>query len=357
MKALTITPGTPSGLSWSGQPLEVWGVRVASGAARDDWTAALIAALDEYKRHGVNAITVFYQGSSGGHEAGFSEDGRQIDPGTARRMEQLAHATAERQMLLVAGIFYQRERLPTRDTYLRAAEAAGRQLSPFQNVIVNVVNENAGGGWTDCPFPVQTADGIAQLCETVRGVAPDLLVGGGGVHPGVNAEVAVRPEVDLLLFDWHGHSQEAVESYRAARSAKPMMNVEVFGGRGQGFSEEDDVPQSGQNVTWPGWGRDTPKEAPPGRRRIQGVLPEETEATHRGRQDFLREVEYAARTPGHSLFGHFPGWFQGPSRQPSFNNRFDLGGDGTRRNPGYRWFFEAVARARGLPIETPRAAQ
>jgi hypothetical protein len=348
MGSLSITPGTPSGLSWHGEPLEVWGVRVASGAARDDWTEALIAALDEYRRYGVNAVTVFYQGSSGGHAPGFSEDGREIEPGTARRMEALARATAERRMLLVAGLFYQRERLPTADAYLRAAAAAGRQLAGYENVLVNVVNEHNVGSWAECPFPVQTVDGIARLCATVRGAAPDLLVGGGGVHPGVNAEIAVRPEVDLLLFDWHDGSQAAVEAYRAAGSDRPLMNVELFGGWGQGFSEEDDGAAAAQNVSWPGWGRNAPREAPPGRRRIQGVLPDETEGTHRGRADFLSEVAYAARTPGYSLFGHFPGWFQGPSRQPTFDNRFDLGGDGSRGDPGYRWFFEAVAAARGV---------
>ena len=347
-KAITVTPGAPSGLSRRGEPLEVWGVRVASAAAREDWTTAQIDSLDEYKRHGVNALTVFYQGSSGGHVQAFSDDGREIDPGVRARMDRLARACAEREMLLVAGIFYQRERLPTREAYVRAAETVGKQLGGYDNVIVNVVNEHNGGNWESCAFPVRTVDGIVELCQVVRGAAPDLLVGGGGIHPGVNAELSLRSELDLLLFDWHGTSQEAVESYRAAGATMPMMNVEVFGGWGQGFVEEDDVPEQGVNVTWPGWGRSAPKEAPPGRRRIQGVLPEKTEGTHRGRADFLAEVEYAARTPGYSLFGHFPGWWQGPSRQPTFDNRFDLGGDGTRANPGIRWYFEAVAKARGI---------
>jgi hypothetical protein len=347
---ITITPGTPSGLSRLGAPLDVWGVRVASGAARDDWTQALIDSLGDYSRHGVNALTVFYQGSSGGHLPAFSEDGRTIDPAVRARVDRLAGACADRDMLLVAGIFYQRERLPTRDAYLRAAEAVAHQLRDRDNVLVNVVNEHNVGSYADCPFPVQTVDGIAELCRTVRAAAPDLLVGGGGVHPGVNAEIAVHPDVDLLLFDWHGTSQEAVESYRAAGSDKPLMNVELFGGWGQGFVEEDDVAEQGVNVAWPGWGRTAPKEAPAGRRRIQGVLPDQTEATHRGRADFLAEVEYAAHTPGFSLFGHFPGWWQGPSRQPTFDNRFDLGGQGTRQDPGIRWYFEAVARARGIEL-------
>ncbi|HET7768878.1 MAG TPA: hypothetical protein VFN74_08870 [Chloroflexota bacterium] len=349
-KAITVTPGTPSGLSRHGQPLEVWGVRVASAAAREDWTKAQIDALDDYKRHGVNTLTVFYQGSSGGHVQAFSDDGREIDSGVRERMDRLARACAEREMLLVAGIFYQRERLATRDAYVRAAEAVGKQLGGHDNVIVNVVNEHNSGGYDGAPFPLRTAEGIVELCQVVRGAAPDLLVGGGGIHPGVNAELSVRPELDLLLFDWHGTSQEAVEAYRAAGSDKPLMNVELFGGWGQGFVEEDDVPEQGVNVSWPGWGRGAPKEAPSGRRRIQGVLPEQTEGTHRGRADFLADVEYAARTPGFSLFGHFPGWWQGPSRQPTFDCRFDLGGDGTRANPGIRWYFEAVARARGIQI-------
>ena len=69
---------------------------------------------------------------------------------------------------------------------------------------------------------------------------------------------------------------------------------------------------------------------------------------HRGKADFLAEIDFAAQTPGFSLFGHFPGWYQGPSRDPSFDNRFDLGGQGTLDDPGIRWYFEAVGRTRGL---------
>lgn len=71
-KALTVTTGTPSGLSWNGQPLEVWGVRAASAAVTDRWTDALIGQLDTYREHCINSLTVFYQGSSGGALPAFS---------------------------------------------------------------------------------------------------------------------------------------------------------------------------------------------------------------------------------------------------------------------------------------------
>ncbi len=346
---LSVTPSTPSGLSQDGVALELWGVRVASAAVNDGWTESLVEQLDAYLRYGVNALTVFYQGSSGGYVPGFSDDGREIDPGIRRRMERLVTAAAEKGLVVVVGIFYQRARLGSRDAYLRAAEQVGRHLARFDNVLINVANEHNGRTWASCPFPVQTVEGIVELCRTVKQPAPDLLVGGGGIHPGVNAELALRPELDVLFFDWHGTSEEAVATYRAAGSEKPLMNVELFGGQAQGYCEEDAVERRGECISWPGWGRTTPRVAPAGRRRVQGVVPpRRQEATHKGKQDFLDEVTFAARTPGFSLFGHLPGWFQGPSRDPTFDCRFDLGGDGTRESPGIRWYFEAVARARGL---------
>lgn len=352
-RGLALAAGTPSGLAWDGEPLELWGVRVASAAARDDWTAALLAQLDTYAEHGVNALAVFYQGSSGGWLPAFSPDGRKLDAGVRRRMARIVAAAAARRMVVVAGLFYQRSRLATRDAYRRATELAARGLAGDDNVIVNVANEHNSKRWADCPFPMREPDGVAELCLVAKGAAPGLLVGGGGIHPGHNAALAARPEPDLVLFDTHDPSDEAVAAYRAAGGGKPLLNVESFGAWAQGFVEEDAAEPPGQNLSWPGWGGDG-DAAPPGRRRIQGVFPPEgTAGTHRGKADFLREIAFAARTPGFSLFANLPAWYQGPSRDPAFDNRFDLGGRGTREDPGIRWYFEAVARARGLRPGTP----
>ena len=378
-RALTVTPGTPSGLSWDGGPLEVWGVRVASAAATDAWTDGLVAHLDEYLRYGVNALTVFYQGSSGGSLQAFSPDGRRIDPAVQRRMERLVDAAAERRMLVVAGVFYQNQVarldprngpwLEDRDAYPRAVETVARSLSRYPNVILNTCNEHTVGQFEACPFPMRTAEGIVELCRAARQGDPDRLVGGGGGHEtgagggaaGVNEQLVARPEVDVLLWDWSRHSPEAVAAYRRVDPDKPTMNVEVFGARAQGFVEV--AAGDGGERTWLRWVGGSSQTPPPpeGHRRVQGVFPDGTQgegrAVHRGKADFLAEIELAAATPGFSLFGHAPGWYQGPSRDPSFDNRFDLGGQGTIEDPGIRWYFEAVARARGAHREDGGAHQ
>ena len=371
-KTLTVTPGTPSGLSWDGAALDVWGVRVASAAAKDAWTEQLIAHLDEYLGYGVNALTVFYQGSSGGSLRSFSPDGREIEPAVQRRMERLIDAAAERRMVVVAGVFYQNQVarldpengawLESRDAYPRAVETVARSLRRYPNVIVNTCNEHTVRPFEACPFPMRTAEGIAVVCRAAKEGDPDRLVGGGGGHgvghgggaTGVNERLVGMPEVDVLLWDWGNHSPEAVAAYRQIAPDKPTMNVEVFGARAQGFVEVDTGTDSGGGNGRPAWVGGSSRTPPPpvGRRRIQGVFPEVSEgeggAVHRGTADFLSEIDLAARTPGFSLFGHFPGWYQGPSRDPAFDNRFDLGGEGTMADPGIRWYFEAVARARGM---------
>jgi hypothetical protein len=364
--SLTITPGTASGFSLDGAPLELWGVRVASAAAKDAWTADLVRHLDAYLAHGINALTVFYQGSSGGALQAFSDDGREIDPAVRRRMERIVGAAAERRMVVVAGVFYQNQVsrldpqhgawLAGRDAYPRAVETVARHLRRYPNVVLNVCNEHTVGSFEACPFPMRTAEGVVELCRAAKQGDPDRLVGGGGGErgAGVNEELLTHPEVEVLLFDWGDPSPAAVAAYRAVDPHKPLMNVEVFGARAQGFVEVDDATSPGNEfgvVEWIGGGSTTAPPGP-GRRRIQGVFPEQTagvgRAVHRGKADFLAEIAYAAQTPGYSLFGHFPAWYQGPSRDPSFDIRFDLGGQGTLEDPGIRWYFEAVARRRGL---------
>jgi hypothetical protein len=356
MGKLAVSREGPSGLSWAGEPLELWGVRAASAAMHDGWTDSLIEQLDVYARYGVNAFTVGYQGSSGGCRLTYAPDGSAIDEGVQRRMERIIDAAARRAMIVVVHTLFraQRGRLdPERGAWLadaasypRALELVARKLARFENVMINVCGEH-NTGWQACPYPVGTAEGILGLCRAVKRGDPNRLVGGGGVHPGLNEAFALHPETDVLFFDSSGASVEAVTAYRAAGAVKPLLNVEVFGGTAEGFVEESaESSAPGVDVTWPGWNT-SGAPLPAGRRQVQGVFPERREGRHKSKADFLAEIEFAARTPGFSLFGHFPAWYQGASRNAAFDCRFDLGGSGTREVPGLRWYFEAVAQARG----------
>ena len=357
MGKLAVTREGPSGLSWAGEPLELWGVRAASAAMHDGWTDSLIEHLDAYARYGINAFTVGYQGSSGGCRLTYSDDGRAIDEGVQRRMERIIEAAASRNMFVIVHTLFRAQRgrldpergawLGEAEAYPRALELVARKLARFENVMINVCGEH-NTGWQACPYPVSTEEGIIGLCRAVRRGDPNRLVGGGGVHPGLNQVFALHPETDVLFFDSSGFSEEAVTAYRAAGAVKPMLNVEVFGGTAEGFVEESaETVTPGVDTTWPGWNT-SGKPIPAGRRQVQGVFPDERQGRHKSKADFQAEIDFAARTPGFSLFGHFPAWYQGASRNASFDCRFDLGGDGTREVPGIRWYFQAVAKKRGL---------
>ena len=62
-----------------GESFDMWGVRVASASQSEAYTRDLIANLGDYKASGINCISVYVQGSSGGFSDPFSEGGLSID--------------------------------------------------------------------------------------------------------------------------------------------------------------------------------------------------------------------------------------------------------------------------------------
>ncbi|MHC4296672.1 MAG: hypothetical protein ACYS7Y_05170, partial [Planctomycetota bacterium] len=82
-----------------GRLYDMWGIRVASASQNQDLTDKLIANLDDYRSYGVNTVTVFVQGSSGGFSDPFSPDGRSIDAGHLTRIRQIIKACDKRRMV------------------------------------------------------------------------------------------------------------------------------------------------------------------------------------------------------------------------------------------------------------------
>lgn len=297
-----------------GQPFDMWGVRVASATRDQALTDHLIAQLDEYKAHGVNTVTVFYQGASGAFYDPFSADGLRVDAGHQARMEQIIRAAADRGMVVIAGIFYQHAPFGLKDAEAvrNATRTVTRALKPFRNVIINIANEQNSRGWADskASYDFQDPERIIELCRVVKETDPQRLVGGGGYDHAKSEIIGRAKDVDVLLFDTDGAALDSGALYdrfvQAGVVGKPIVNVEIFGG----------------------WTN----------QHARGKFAPEV------RQIYFKEIDAAVARPGLYLFLHNTPWMQ---QAPL---RYDLG----QVDDGVRWYFDYVKARRAAPA--PKSA-
>ena len=307
--------------SLDGKPFDMWGVRVASASQTEKYTQSLIANLDDYKASGINCISVFLQGSSGGYSDPFEKGGLSIDIAHFNRISRIIEACAKRDMVVIAGIFYQRTirnpkvcNLKTETDIRNAVVTATKLLKPYKNVILNIANEQNSTNYNAFKgFDFNNPENIVMLCKLAKNIDPERIVGGGGYHDSSNVLIGKSEHVDVLLFDTFdddvakGHSSGWHFNYFKNEGVpfKPIVNVEIFGGWTQKF-----IPQ--------------------------GVY------TDDGKDQHFIEIEDAKTIPGLYVHFHSNPWFQGVAQK--FENHFDLGGDGSSENPGVRWFFENLTR-------------
>jgi hypothetical protein len=196
-----------------------------------------IAAMPEWKRHGLLAVTVNFQGGSPeGYsrsqpwETGaFTAEGA-LRPEFANRMQRVLNAADEQGMVVILGYFYfgQSPRFASDEAVIRATDETTRWLlaGGWRNVLVEINNETNP---TYRP-PILRPERVSELIERVRATkAPDgrtLLVGtsfGGCKVPTTNV-VAVS---DFLLIHGNGASKpeaitELIRKTRALPTYKPM---------------------------------------------------------------------------------------------------------------------------------------
>lgn len=304
-----------------GKPFDMWGVRVASASQKAGYTKSLIKNLDDYKSEGINTLSIYLQGSSGGYSDPFINNGKKIKKNHLRRLKKIIEACGERDMVVVAGIFYQRtvrdhelSNLESEAEIRNAVKTFSYALESYENIIINIANEQNSGYYKDFEaFNYNDPQNIIDLCKLVKETDPERIVGGGGYHDSSNVVIGKSEYVDALLFDtFHGdiednhHSGWHYDYFKQnGVPEKPLVNVELFGG----------------------WTR---KFLP------QGVYTEEGKNIH------LQEIEAAKAQPG--LFVHFHSnpWFQAVAQD--LKNRYYLGGMGTPDDPGVRWFFKEINR-------------
>ena len=284
-----------------GRPTTLWGLRVANVLEDDDHVDRLLAALDAYQAHGINALTWFLQGGSSGTVNAFREDGS-LEPAYLPRCERLLAETAKRGMAVVVGYFYQHRPLRPRTgaDVERAVAAASAWLRPYRHVIVNVANEYHAAAYDQVRsiYPFRDPSAINRLIDVVRAVDPERIVGANAKT--LELVLPVARHADVALHDDPGIAEELLFTHEIG---KPVIDVECAG-----FALDMGHP---------------------------GIFSRDAILFYQA------QVRSAQALRGKSVFFHAH-WFQEPPR------RFELGGYGTRDDPGVHWYFDLVARVRGL---------
>lgn len=305
-----------------GENLPLWGVRLASGSQNEENTQKLIGVLEDYKSYGVNSVSVYVQGSSGGYSDPFRKKGKAIDEAHLDRLKRIVEACQEHEMVPIIGIFYQRtlatdslRRLESKREIYRAVKTLTQALRPYRNVIINIANEQNSSFYRQYEaFDFNDPQNMIDLCRHVKKFDAERIVGAGGYDDSLNIIIGKSDAVDVLLFDTFSgdieknqHSGWHYDHFRAMGVPdKPMVNVELFGG----------------------W---TKQFTPP------GVFTKEGKAIH------LQEIDEALKRPGLQVHLHSNVWMQGPS--DGYPTRYHLGGMGTADDPGIRWWFEHLKKS------------
>jgi hypothetical protein len=89
----------------NGHPVKIIGLRTSNALVSDAATDALIGALDQYARFGVNSVSVFLMGSRFGDVKGYRPDAT-IDPTYSDRMSRIIQAADQRGMIVIVGCLY-----------------------------------------------------------------------------------------------------------------------------------------------------------------------------------------------------------------------------------------------------------
>ncbi len=227
-----------------------------------------IAAMPEWKRHGLLAVTVNFQGGS---PEGYSktqpwvnsafEEGGALRPAFADRMRRVLDAADEHGMVVIVGYFYfgQDQRLCDEASVIRATDEATRWLleGGWRNVLVEMNNETNVKAYD---HEILKPGRVHELIERVRKTERDgrrLLVGtsyGGGAIPQENV---VRVS-DFLLLHGNGVKDPAriTEMVKQTRAVPGYRALPIL------FNEDDhenfDQPRNNYaaaiaaHVSW-GW--------------------------------------------------------------------------------------------------------
>jgi len=203
-----------------------------------------LAAMPEWRKHGLLAFTVNFQGGSPqGYSKGqpwnnsaFTESGELL-PAFAARMQQVIRRADELGMVVIVGYFYfgQDERLRDEAAVLKATDSTTHWLldNNFRNVLVEVNNE-CNIRYDHKILQPRRVDELIERIQKIEHRGRRLLVStsyGGGSIPKEN----VVRTADFLLLHGNGVS----DSKRIATMVKQTRQVEGYRPMPILFNEDD----------------------------------------------------------------------------------------------------------------------
>ncbi|NKB69139.1 MAG: hypothetical protein GKR89_18885 [Candidatus Latescibacteria bacterium] len=190
-------------------------------------TQALVDALPEWYSYGLRAFTVGFQG--GGpcftigndtiHNNPFGEDGTQLDPAYAERMDALIRGADEEGIAVIVSYFYgsQARRLKDGRAVRNAVVGASKFLKEggYTNALIEIANEMNIGSFREHPI-IREPEGMASLIDLAREASGGMAVGcsGGGGYR--NREVAEASDYILI----HGNGQTRQKYYGMIQEVK-----------------------------------------------------------------------------------------------------------------------------------------
>ena len=276
----------------------VAGLRCSNALYSQKSTKELIKHLDEYASYGVNTISVFMMGSRYGDFKGYLENG-ELNPDYSKRLAKIIKAADKRGMIVLVGCLYWGGSTAKWESWTQeeANVAIANTIiflkeNNFRNVFIDVDNE-----------------GMAK-----RGKGFDT----AGM---VRAAKAVDPTF-FIATNFHGIPPEEADlgiHFSEKDPAKPYI-------------ESEGTPKNAPGKYWGKYSK-----APPLENYINiGIYTEEMK---------VNQIEI---TQNHfeNGWGYMCAstWLQcvapyGPNANP--------GGDGSKENPGIRWWLEALKEMRG----------
>ena len=213
-------------------------------------TDNFIESMDQYKSKGILAFTVNLQGGLPGYEKAINTAFRadaSLKDRYMKRVARVIEAADARGMVIILGLFYQRQDqiLPDEDAVRKATANAAAWVRDkgYTNVIIEIANEYVHKGFADI---IRSEDGEIELMNIVRSTAPGLIVSTSGIGNCLFHEKLCEA-ADIILIHGNGSSpdiyHEKVNGYK--KYGKPIVFNEDWC-----FSDDPRrVPDAVQKVT------------------------------------------------------------------------------------------------------------